>query len=78
MGAGLWFPRHGRLSLSTVWHMRLVPDVTIARPLTISHGWLTQHSCIMWSLPHFFLTSTVPIPALCLVSSGQPLSSCIS
>lgn len=47
MGTGLWFPQHGRLSLSIAWSIRLMPDVTIACPLTISHGWLTQQSCIM-------------------------------
>lgn len=78
MGSGLWFLRHGRLSLSTVWSMRLLPDVTIACPLTISHGWLTQHSSLMWSLPYFSLIPIVPIAVLCPVPGGQPLFSCIS
>lgn len=32
----VWFPQHGRLSLTTVWGMWLLPDVTTACPLTIS------------------------------------------
>lgn len=78
MGTGLWFPQHGSLSLSTLWSIRLMPDVTIACPLSISHGWLTQQSCIMSLLFYFSLTPTVPIPVLSPVPSGQPLSSCIS
>lgn len=79
--AGIWPDSEGqrngdRAVVPTAWwavtqHLWLLPDVTRACPLTVSHGWLTQQSSTMWSFPRFSLPPTVPIPVLCPVPSGR-------